>query len=177
MNDKWDDELKPDSYQITMEDNSNVITRVGGGFSFIFATQITNSGISIWRFKIRQIKIKRIGFFPSKAVKKSFGAGDAMAEPERLLFYHDGDVRPFFSKYVYDPDSSKNVMEFSCNGDILCIIFNAMERTISYSVNSSPLMIRFENIPIENNYKLGVCILNGGVLELQASAHLEPTVL
>ena len=61
--------------------------------------------------------------------------------------------------------------------DVVCLILNGTERSVSYLVNGSELRQMFENIDITNDYKFAACMAYKTRLLIQASTHLKAKVL
>ena len=92
----------------------------------------------------------------SIAINNSHGEGIYGNAQSLFVDYH-GSILPSDSQYKA-PNDGSNSYDFT-NGDAtICLVFNAIDRTISYSVDGSTLKEIFANINISNEYKLSVCM-------------------
>ena len=163
--DKWDEKTSHKACKII--DNSSKMKRSSLGVDpLIFGAEIS-TGISIWRLQVIELYFYRIGFTPSSLITSmpTPNRANTRSEPDVLFVDNGGYARDNNSKYR--DNTQPNPPGFYREGDVVCIVFNAIDKTISYSVNKSTLITVFKDINIANDYKLTVSVPSDAIVEMQ----------
>ena len=130
------------------------ISRNSGGHGpCVFGTELIQSGVSIWRFRIRSGNHWYIGIIDASLVQKMNNFYKTIKESYSLYGYrgnawHNGEIKETNFNWtfnaVYDPEV------------VMCFDFNS--RKLFYSINGKPFQCVFDNIDTSKAYKLAVCI-------------------
>eukprot|EP01084_Bolivina_argentea_P027118 50420_1 len=173
MNDKWDKWDGETIHRVLAIQNDYLLKRPisGGTNPYCFGTQTFKTGISVWRFKIAKKECYWIGIVD---------ANDAIKDSEDIQT-SDNITNNFYFASLYggryrkdkNSDSTEsNLLCFDNNGDVVCMIVDLNEKTISYSVNNSDLICGFKNIG-ETEYKIASSLQYNAEVQLVASIHFK----
>ena len=125
-----------------------------------------NKGITIWRFKTIKPKCDYIGIVDIKNIVKNTVNCDEM-DNCYLLNVYDGTL----IENTKRGKTNKNWKFGQIKDDVLCIMYDYDNKTLSFSFNNKPFQTLFKNINTKNQYKIAISMYQHSQTELSASTH------
>eukprot|EP01083_Nonionella_stella_P167427 562687_1 len=165
--DNWDPNSTHPAISIDNKNNKLILRSSAGSNPYIFGTNRTSSGVSIWRFKIHKRHAYFIGVIIPKHIKWNTQGAEHTEKGDAHILYQDARTFP-----LEDPCAASGV-NFERTGDVICMILDTNEKQILYSVNEQDLVCVFDGIDTSKEFVLTVSIEGGAHFELMASTHFS----
>eukprot|EP01084_Bolivina_argentea_P232973 392506_1 len=141
--DTFDPLTKHSAYTI----DGDTIIRNGGVNPFIFGKMKIDRGVTIWKFKCLHPVLYWVGVTGcSKITKEEHNIHTGKTHMVHLLCAQNGYLYPRNDQSNREWDIKSTTYSFSKAGDIICVMLDMNQRTVSFALNGRDFECGFKNI-------------------------------
>ena len=160
--------------KMVIEGDNTIISRPGYGRSpYSFGTQILDSGVCIWRFRVLKMRLWRIGIIDSSQIYKNMSLCQHTIKPIYLIESSWREITNFCKSgsYLKNGTLYDKPLEADAHQDgfVICMMLNWNEQSLSFSFNNEAFITVTTEIDTNKRYRLAVCLAPACLLKLEAS--------
>lgn len=177
--DKWDETSKHEAYMV-QGDNAERVER--GSNPYIFGCKRINNGIAIWKLKCINYEFWALIYWVG-IVDITRNDTDKMTNLQRnkgnhLIYAPHGSLYPKNDRCQNKQWHKLHQKNFKFGkdkrrGDVICIMLNLHNKTLSFSLNGGDFVCAFENMDDNTEYVLAVSMSIKAGLEMMASKYIQ----